>query len=62
MELTLSTMHPILAHQGGWDELMWFSVPVLLVLTWIRWAEKRAKIRRSEDKATSTKMPDESET
>jgi hypothetical protein len=53
------SMHPLLAHQGGWDELMWFSVPVLLMLTWVRWAEKRAKLRKSEAKGTPTNMPDE---
>ena len=53
------SMLPLLAHQGGWDELMWFSVPVLLMLTWVRWAEKRAKLRKSEGEGTPTNMPDE---
>jgi len=48
-----------LAHQGGWDELMWFSVPVLLMLTWVRWAEKRAKLRKSEAEGTPTNMAGE---
>jgi hypothetical protein len=26
---------PYLHHQGGWDEMLWFVMPVLL-LTWFR--------------------------
>ena len=26
---------PVLLHQGGWDEILWFLVPALL-LTWLR--------------------------
>ena len=26
---------PVLQHQGGWDEILWFLVPALL-LTWLR--------------------------
>ena len=26
---------PVLEHQGGWDEILWFLVPALL-LTWLR--------------------------
>jgi len=54
-------MLSFLAHQGGWDELMWFTVPVVLVLTWVRWAEKRAELRKSEAGETTTNMPDDTD-
>lgn len=39
----------MLAHQGGWDELAWFVVPVLAVLYLLRWAERRSRSARSDD-------------
>lgn len=39
----------ILAHQWGWDEILYFAVPVIVVLFWVRWAEKRARSRRDPD-------------
>jgi len=51
-----------LAHQGGWDELMWYSVPVILALTWVRWAERRAKLHQSDDGGVTTNMPDDTDT
>ena len=36
----------ILAHQWGWDELLYFAVPVVAMLVWVRWAEKRARSRK----------------
>lgn len=36
----------LLAHQGGWDEILLFAAPVVLVVLWIRWAERRARERR----------------
>ena len=48
-------------HQGGWDELMWFAIPVLLVLTWVRWAEKRSRIRQSDARESTTNMPDDAD-
>ncbi len=48
-------------HQGGWDELMWFAIPVLLVLTWVRWAEKRSRIRQSDAPQSTTNMPDDAD-
>ena len=42
-------MPDFIAHQGGWDELLSFVVPILIVLSAVRWAERRA--RRSESPA-----------
>lgn len=43
--------HPAwtLAHQGGWDEALWFLVPVLVGLIGVRWAVWRANRRRDQD-------------
>jgi ABC-type cobalamin transport system permease subunit len=38
----------VLAHQGGWDEILLFAVPITGVVLLIRWLEARAR-RRSED-------------
>jgi hypothetical protein len=37
---------PIPAHSWGWDEIIYFGVPVVLALLWIRWIERRARARR----------------
>lgn len=64
---TLPNMAVFLAHQGGWDELIWFAVPIVAVVLWVRWAERRA-VNRSKgstgtavDSASST-MPGETHT
>lgn len=33
----------ILAHQGSWDEILTFAIPVLAVLFLLRWAERRSR-------------------
>lgn len=40
----------VLAHQWGWDELLYFAVPVVAVLYWVRWAEKRAAARKAQER------------
>jgi hypothetical protein len=40
---------PVLAHQWGWDELLYFGLPVLVVLAGVRWVERRAKAKRDGD-------------
>lgn len=54
----------LIAHQGGWDELLWFSIPIVAVLMWVRWAERRARIRpesKAEAKEPRANMPGESD-
>ncbi|MFQ5967424.1 MAG: hypothetical protein ACE5MI_07420 [Acidimicrobiia bacterium] len=41
----------LLAHQGGWDELLIFAVPAILAVLGLRWAERRSRAR-SEEKGT----------
>lgn len=50
-------MNGILAHQGGWDELLWFTVPVAIAIVWVRWAEKRGRAAREAKDGTAT-LPD----
>lgn len=33
----------VLAHQGGWDEILLFVVPVVVVLLLLGWAEQRSR-------------------
>lgn len=33
------------AHQGGWDELLWFAAPIAAVFAWVRWAERKSRSR-----------------
>lgn len=44
----LAEAHWLLAHQGGWDELIMFGVPIVLAVVGVRWAERRAKAKRTE--------------
>ena len=39
----------VLAHQGGWDELLYIIVPVALIVLGVRWAEARARRRAEEE-------------
>jgi hypothetical protein len=43
----------VLAHQGGWDEILYLAVPVLLVVLWVRWAERRSRDRGEADGETA---------
>lgn len=40
----------IFAHQGGWDEFLYFTIPVVLGFAWLRCAEKRARSKAEQDK------------
>jgi hypothetical protein len=41
----------LIAHQGGWDEILLFVAPVVVAFFGIRWAERR--IRDRPDTATA---------
>lgn len=46
-------MNPlVLAHQGGWDEVLLFAVPVGLALWAVRYAERRSRRRDREQDRT----------
>lgn len=42
-------MTGIVGHQGAWDEVLYFAVPVIAVLLWVRWADRRARGRRDAE-------------
>ena len=44
-------MTVLLAHQGGWDELVLFGVPIVLALLLVRWAERRSRRNRETEEA-----------
>ena len=44
----MTPLLPTLAHQGGWDELLWFAMPIAIAVMWVRWAEKRGRRARSQ--------------
>ena len=50
------TLLSVLAHQGGWDELLFVAGPILLIVGLLAIANKRAKAvqRNREAAATST--------
>ena len=54
-------MMRLLAHAGGWDELLFFGVPVVIAIAAVRWAEKRTKRRVQQERAESTAAPDADE-
>jgi hypothetical protein len=45
----MSAVIPLLAHQGGWDEILMLVVPAVLVLGAITWTERRRKRRRASE-------------
>jgi hypothetical protein len=38
----------LVAHSWGWDELLFFGIPIVLALVGIRWVERRAASRYAE--------------
>jgi hypothetical protein len=37
-----------IAHQGGWDEILMFLIPIALAVFLVRWLERRAPARDDE--------------
>lgn len=42
-------MQWLLAHQGGWDELLLFGGPIVVAFLAVKGLERRARKRRAED-------------
>ncbi|HEX9854138.1 MAG TPA: hypothetical protein VGC47_02385 [Acidimicrobiia bacterium] len=40
----------VVAHQGGWDEVLYIVVPVLAALLAVRWAERRRRETPPDDR------------
>ncbi|MDH3262139.1 MAG: hypothetical protein OEM84_14430 [Acidimicrobiia bacterium] len=49
----------VLAHQGGWDEVLYVAVPALLLLYALRRAEKRARANAEAREAEKTAVEEE---
>lgn len=47
----------ILAHQGGWDEILLFAAPVILAVWAVRRVERRG--RRPDDEPEAETQPEE---
>jgi hypothetical protein len=41
----------LIAHQGGWDEIFLFGIPVLVALAAVRFVERRHRRDRPPDDA-----------
>jgi hypothetical protein len=52
--------HPVLAHSWGWDEVLYFAIPVVLALFWVRWIEVRARDRKAAAAAEAAAAEEES--
>lgn len=44
----------VLLHQGGWDEFLYFSVPVVLGFIGLRYAEKQARAKAEAQAAEAS--------
>jgi hypothetical protein len=47
----------LLAHQGAWDEVLYFVVPAIAVIVWVRWAEKRARAKPDSSEPSPGREP-----
>lgn len=47
--LLSAALRVVFAHQFGWDEILLFLVPIVLVLVGVRWFEKRSSGKSSGD-------------
>lgn len=46
------TAPPVLAHYGGIDEIGIFVVPAVAIILVLRWAERRARARQTDEAPT----------
>ena len=49
MNLIFTNSPPVFHHQGGWDEMLMFLIPALL-LTWLRKKQNSDDIENDQDK------------
>jgi len=38
----------IIAHNGNWDEILMFAVPIVIAIGAVKWAERRGARKRAE--------------
>jgi hypothetical protein len=46
-------MPVVLAHQGGWDEMLMVAIPILAIAGLLRLAKRRVSTRQTEQSAQS---------
>lgn len=46
--MIMDRLVPIVGHQGGWDEVLMFAIPIVLAIVAIRLIDRRSR-RREED-------------
>jgi len=49
--MTVVDLPFIFAHGSGIDDALWFLIPVVLAVAWMRRTEKRASERAEQDRA-----------
>ena len=59
MIVTAGHAYWMLAHQGGWDELVMFGIPIVIAIVGVRWAERRAKAQRAAAARDGDRAADE---
>lgn len=52
----LGVVNALLAHMGGIDEIGIFLIPALVAIFTLRWVEKRARARESDDQDTRSEV------
>jgi hypothetical protein len=48
----------LLAHAGGWDELLMFGIPIVLAVVAVRMVEARAKAKRTAAEPEEAPTPE----
>jgi len=48
----------LLAHQGGWDEVLMFVIPVALAVLLVRRLERRGKVGAPQDETEDQDEPE----
>ncbi len=47
----------VFAHQGGWDEFLYFAIPVVVGFVGLRYAERQAKARAAASRKGERDRP-----
>ena len=49
----MSTLAALLAHQGGWDEILMVAGPLLVVVGLLSWARRRQQVEATNADAST---------
>jgi hypothetical protein len=53
----MSIISPLLAHQGGWDEVLLVGVPIVLIIALLAIAKRRVDAQVTADDRTDSEQP-----